>query len=64
MADMQTTSVAAIRASATSPAACPYAAGVGAVVGSAVGVSLEVMFEHANVAMLKLTAILKSKDKA
>ncbi len=64
MADVQTTSVAAIRASAMSPAASPRAAGVGAVVGSAVGVAPEVMFERANVAMLKLTGILKSKDKA
>ncbi len=64
MADVQNTSVAAIRASATSPAAFPRAAGVGAVVGSAVGVAPEVMFECANVAMLKLTGILKSKDKA
>ncbi len=64
MADVQTTSVTAIQASATSPAASPRAAGVGAVVGSAVGVAPEVMIEHANVAMLKLTEILKSKDKA
>jgi hypothetical protein len=63
MADVQTTSVAAIRASATSPAASPCAAGVGAVVGSAAGVAPEVMIERA-VAMLKLTEILKSKDKA
>jgi hypothetical protein len=64
MADKQTTSVAAIRASAMSPATSPRAAGVGAVVGSAAGVAPEVMFEHANVAMLKLIGILKSKDKA
>jgi hypothetical protein len=64
MANVQTTSVAAIRASATSPAASPRAAGVGAVVGLAAGVAPEVMFEHANVAMLKLTGILTSKDKA
>jgi hypothetical protein len=64
MADVQTTSVAAIRASATSSAASPRAAGVGAIVGSAVGVAPEVMIEHTNVAMLKLTGILKSKDKA
>jgi hypothetical protein len=64
MADVQTTSVAAIRVSATSSAASPRAAGVSAVVGSAAGVALEVMFERANVAMLKLTGILKSKDKA
>ncbi len=64
MADVQTTSVAAIRASATSSAASPRIKGVSAVVGSAVGVAPEVMFEHANVAMLKLTGIFKSKDKA
>ena len=64
MADVQTTSVAAIRASAMSPAASPRAASVGAVVGSAAGVAPEVMFERANIAMLKLTGILKSKDKA
>ncbi len=64
MADVQTTSVTDIRASATSPAASPCAAGVGAVVGSVAGVAPEVMLELANVAMLKLTGILKSKDKA
>ncbi len=64
MADVQTTSVAAIQASATSPAASPCAAGVGAVVGSAAGMAPEVMFERANVVMLKLTGILKLKDKA
>jgi hypothetical protein len=58
MADVQTTSVAAIHA------ASPRAAGVGAVVGSAAAVACEVMIEHANVAMLKPTWILKSKDKA
>jgi hypothetical protein len=47
-----------------SPTASPRAAGHGAVVGSAAGVAPEVMIEHANVAMLKLTGILKSKDKA
>jgi hypothetical protein len=64
MADVQTTSVAAIRASTMSPAASPRAAGHGAVVGSMAGVAPEVMIEHANVAMLKLTGILKSKNKA
>jgi hypothetical protein len=64
MADVQTTSVAAIRASAMSPAASPRAAGVGAVVESAVGVAPEVMIERANVAMIKLTGVLKLKDKA
>jgi hypothetical protein len=64
MADVQTTSITAIRASAICPAASPCAAGVGAVVGSAAGVASEVMFDRANVAMLKLTGILKSKNKA
>ncbi len=64
MADVQTTSVAAIRANAMSPTASPPAAGVGAVVRSAAGVAPEVMIEHANFAMLKLTGILESKDKA
>ncbi len=64
MADVQTTSVAAIQANATSPAASPRNAGDGAVVGSAAGVAPEVMIEHANVAMLKLTGILKLKDEA
>ncbi len=64
MADVQTTSIAAIRANAKSRAASPRAAGVGAVVGSAAGVASEVMFERANVAMLKLTGILKLKNKA
>ncbi len=64
MADVQTTSVTAIRASAMSPAASPRAAGHGAVVGSVAGVAPEVMIEHANVAMLKLTGILKLKNKA
>ncbi len=64
MADVQTTSDAAIRASAMSPAASPRAAGVGAVVGSAAGVAPDVMIERANAAMIKLTGILKSEDKA
>jgi hypothetical protein len=64
MADVQTTSIAAIWASAISPAASPRAADIGAVFGSAAGVASEVMFERANVAMLKLTGILQSKNKA
>ncbi len=64
MDDVQTTIVAAIRASATSPTASPCTAGHGAVVGSAAGVAPEVMIECANVEMLKLTGILKLKDKA
>ncbi len=62
MADVQTTSVAAIQAAAASPAPSPHATGVGAVVGSAGTVAPDVMIEHANVAMLKLTGILKSKN--
>jgi hypothetical protein len=58
MADVQTTSVAAIH----SASSC--VAGVSAVVGSAAAVAHEVMIECANVAMLKLTGILKLKDKA
>ncbi len=57
MANVQTTSVAAIHA------ASPRTTGVGAVVGSAAAVAYEVMIERENVAMLKLTGILKSKDK-
>ncbi len=64
MADVQTTSIAAIRANAMSPAAYPRAAGVGAVVGSGAGVASEMMFKHAKVAMLELTGILKLKNKA
>jgi hypothetical protein len=63
MADVQTTSVAVIQATAASHAS-PCATGVGAVVRSAVAVAHEVMIECKNVAMLKLTGILKSKDKA
>jgi hypothetical protein len=58
MADVQTTSVAAIHA------ASPHATGVGAVVGSEAAVAHEVMIKRANVAMLKLTGVLKLKDKA
>ncbi len=58
MADVQTTSGAAIHA------ASPCATGVSAVVRSVVAVAHEVMTEHANVAMLKFTGILKLKDKA
>ncbi len=58
MADVQTSSVASICA------ASPCATGVGAVVGSVAAVAHEVMIERTNVAMLKLTRILKLKDKA
>ena len=64
MADVQTTSIAAIQASTmASPNPSPRAATVGAAAG-AVGVTPpEVMIERANVAMMKLTGILKSKEK-
>ena len=64
MADVQTTSIAAIQASTmASPNPSPRAATVGAAAG-AVGVTPPgVMIERANVAMMKLTGILKSKDK-
>jgi hypothetical protein len=62
MADVQTTSVAAIQAAAASPAPSPRAAGVGTLVESAGTVAPEVMIERANAAMLKFTGILKLKD--
>ncbi len=58
MADVQTTSIAAIHT------ASPRTTGVGAVIGLVAAVAHEVMIECANVAMLKLTRILKLKDKA
>ncbi len=64
MADVQTKSVAAIQATAAGHTASPRATGVGVVVGLVAAVAHEVMIEHPNVAMLKLTGILKSKDKA
>ena len=61
MADVQTTSIAAIQAS--SPIPSPRGVTVGAA-NATIGVTPpEVMFERANVAMLKLTGILKSKEK-
>ena len=61
MADVQTTSVAAIQAAAASPSPSPRAKGVGAVVGSTMSIASEVIIERADVAMLKLTGTLKSK---
>jgi hypothetical protein len=63
MADVQSTSIAAIQAT-SSPASTPRATSVGAMIGTAGIIAPEVMIEQANVAMLKLTGILKSKDKA
>ena len=64
MADVQTTSIAAIQATTASPNPSPRAVTVGAATATTVGViPPEVMIERANVAMMKLTGILKSKDK-
>ncbi len=67
MANVQATSIAAIHA--TSTGAMPFqwatdqrATTVGAMTGVA-AVAPEVMVERANVAMMKLTRILKSKEK-
>jgi hypothetical protein len=61
MADVQTTSIAAIQAS--SPIPSPRGVTVGAATATIGVTPPEVMFERANVAMLKLTGILKSKEK-
>ncbi len=67
MAKVQATSIAAIHATSTGAppfqqATDPRATTVGAMTGVA-AVAPEVMVEWANVAMMKLTGILKSKDK-
>jgi hypothetical protein len=62
MADVQTTSIAAIQATMASPTPPQRATTVGAVIGTA-AIAPEVMIERANVAMMKLTGILKSKEK-
>ena len=62
MAEVQTTSIAAIQAATASPTPPQRATTVGAVIGMA-AIAPEVMIERANVAMLKLTGILKSKEK-
>ncbi len=67
MAEVQATSIAAIHATSTGAppfqqATDPRATTVGAMTGVA-SVAPEVMVEWANVAMIKLTRILKSKDK-
>jgi hypothetical protein len=67
MADVQATSIAAIHATSTGAipfqqASDPTATTIGAITGVA-AVAPEVMVERANVAMMKLTKILKSKEK-
>ena len=66
MADVQTTSIAAIQATTASPTPPQRATAttVGAVIGTA-AIAPDVMIERANVAMMmmKLTGILKSKEK-
>ena len=59
LAEVQKANIAAMHAS---PASSPHTAGVGAVHGTAGAVPPEVMIERANVAMLKLSGILKSKN--
>jgi hypothetical protein len=64
MADVQTTSIAAIQASTmASPTPSPRAVTVGAATATVGVIPPEVMIERANVAMMKLTGILKSKEK-
>jgi hypothetical protein len=67
MANVQATSIAAIHATSTGAtpfqrATDPRATIVGVMTGVA-AVAPEVMVERANVSMLKLTGILKSKEK-
>ncbi len=59
LTEAQNANIAAMHAS---PAASPRTAGVGAVQGMVGAVSPEVMIERANVAILKPSGILKSKD--
>ena len=56
MAEVQTTSIAAIQATTTASPNPPQRLGTAAI-------APEVMIERANVAMMKLTGILKSKEK-
>ena len=63
MADVQTTSIAAIQATTASSNPSPRAVTVGATTATVGVIPPEVMIERANVAMMKLTGILKSKDK-
>ena len=67
MAGVQATSIAAIHATSTGApsfqwATDPRVTTIGAMTGVA-AVAPEVMVERANVAMMKLTRILKSKEK-
>ncbi len=62
MAEVQTTSIAAIQATTAGPTPPQHATTVGTVIGTAAIVP-EVMIERANAAMMKLTGILKSKEK-
>jgi len=63
MADVQTTSIAAIQATTSSPNPSPRGVTVDAATATIGVTPPEVMIERANVAMLKLTGILKSKEK-
>jgi len=64
MADVQTTSIAAIEATTASPTPPQQrATTVGADIGTAAMIAPKVRIEQANVAMMKLTGILKSKEK-
>ncbi len=62
MANIHSTSIAAIQATA-SPASTKRATTVGVMIRIE-AIAPEVMVEQANMAMLKLTGILKAKDKA
>ncbi len=62
MVEVQTTSIAAIQATTASPTPPQCATTVGAVIGNA-AIAPEVMIKRANVANMKLTGILKSKEK-
>jgi hypothetical protein len=62
MAEVQQSSIAAIQASTSPESATKMKPVVSTLLGHAGDATKEVMFEHANVAMLKLTGILKSKD--
>ena len=63
MAEMQTTSIAAFQATTASPTPSPRAVTVGATTATVGMTSPEMMVERANVAMMKLTRIFKSKEK-
>ena len=63
MAEVQTTSIAAFQATTASPTPSPRTVTVGAASATVGMTSPEVMVKRANVAMMKLTGILKSKEK-